>query len=102
MDWIRYGPAVGISIYGNERSDSIKGMEFLNYLSFSNRAPSLWRQFINFVLWLYSPILDLGRFRKNFHFVSVTRSRTVSRTPWTSVQFVARPLLTAPGYCDDG
>jgi hypothetical protein len=31
---------------------------------------------------------------------SVTRSRTVSRTPWTGDQLVARPLLTAPGDCD--
>jgi hypothetical protein len=29
------------------------------------------------------------------------RSRTVSRTPWTSDQLVARTLLTAPGDYDD-
>jgi hypothetical protein len=35
--------------------------------------------------------------------VSVTRSRTVGRTPWTGDQLVATPLLTAPGdYDDDG
>jgi hypothetical protein len=26
---------------------------------------------------------------------------TVGRTPWTGDQLVARPLLTAPGDCDD-
>jgi hypothetical protein len=28
-------------------------------------------------LWLYSPILGLGRLRETFSFISVTRSRTV-------------------------
>jgi hypothetical protein len=37
-----------------------------------------------------------------FRFISVTRSRTVGRTPYTSDQLVARSLLTAPGDCDDG
>jgi hypothetical protein len=55
-----------------------------------------------FFLWLYSPILGLGRLRETFHFISVTNSRTFGRTPWTSDQLVARPLLTAPGDCDDG
>jgi hypothetical protein len=32
----------------------------------------------------------------------VTRSRTVSRTPWTGDQHVARPLLTAPDDSNDG
>jgi hypothetical protein len=32
----------------------------------------------------------------------VTRSRTVGRTPWTGDELVARPLLTAPGDCEDG
>jgi hypothetical protein len=36
------------------------------------------------------------------HFILVTRSRIVSWTPWTSDQLIARPLLTAPGDCDDG
>jgi hypothetical protein len=53
-------------------------------------------------LWLYSPILGLGRLHEIFHFISVTRSRTVGRTPWTGDQLVARPLLTAPGDCEDG
>jgi hypothetical protein len=53
-------------------------------------------------MWLYSQILGLGRFHETFLFISVSRSRTVGRTPWTGDQLVARPLLTAPGYCDDG
>jgi hypothetical protein len=48
-----------------------------------------------FPLWLYSLILGLGRLHETCRFISVTRSRTVSRTPWTSEQLVARPLLTA-------
>jgi hypothetical protein len=44
-----------------------------------------------FFLWLYSPILGLGRLHKTFRFISVTRSRTVSSTPGTG----------APGDCDD-
>jgi hypothetical protein len=38
---------------------------------------------------------------KFFRFISVTRSRTVGRTPWTGDQLVAMPLLTVPGDCDD-
>jgi hypothetical protein len=57
---------------------------------------------IFFFLWLYSPILALGRLQgETFRFISVTRSRAVGRTPWTGDQLVARPLLTAPGDCDD-
>jgi hypothetical protein len=52
-------------------------------------------------LWLYSPILGLGRLHETFRFISVTRSSTVGRTPWKGDQLVARPLLTAPGDCDD-
>jgi hypothetical protein len=52
-----------------------------------------------FFLWLYSPILGLGRLHETFRFISVTKSRTVGRTPWTGDQLVARPLLTAPGDC---
>jgi hypothetical protein len=55
----------------------------------------------SFFLWLYSPILCLGRFHETFLFISVTRSRTVSSTSWTVDQLVARTLLTAPGDCDD-
>jgi hypothetical protein len=54
-----------------------------------------------FFLWLYSPILGFGRLHETFRFISVTRSRTVGRTPRTGDQLVARPLLTAPGECDD-
>jgi hypothetical protein len=57
---------------------------------------------IFFFLWLYSPILGLGRLHETFRFISVTRSGTVSRTPWMGDQLVARPLITAPGDCDDG
>jgi hypothetical protein len=57
---------------------------------------------IFFSLWLYSPILGLGRLHETFLFISVTRPRTVGRAPWTGDQLVARPLLTAPGDCDDG
>jgi hypothetical protein len=53
---------------------------------------------IFFFLWLYSPILGLGCLHETFRFISVTRSRTVGRTPWTGDQLVARPLLTAPGW----
>jgi hypothetical protein len=53
-------------------------------------------------LWLYSSILGLGRHHETFHFISITRSRIVSSTPWTGDQLVARTLLTAPGYSDDG
>jgi hypothetical protein len=52
-------------------------------------------------LWLYSSILGLGRLHETFRFISVTRTRTVGRTPWTGDQLVAGPLLTAPGDCDD-
>jgi hypothetical protein len=34
-------------------------------------------------------------------FISFTRSRTVSSTPWTGDQLVARTLLSVPGDCDD-
>jgi hypothetical protein len=54
-----------------------------------------------FFLWLYSPILGHGRLHETFRFISVTRSRRVSRTPWTGDQLVARHLLTGPGDCDD-
>jgi hypothetical protein len=52
-------------------------------------------------MWLYSPIFGLGRLHETFRF---TRSRTISRPPWTGDQLVARPLLPATGDCvdDDG
>jgi hypothetical protein len=55
-----------------------------------------------FSLWLYSPILGLGRLHETFRFISVTRSRTFGRTPLTGDEPIARPLLTVPGDCDDG
>jgi hypothetical protein len=45
--------------------------------------------FFFFFLWLYSTILGLGCLHETFRFISVTRSRTIGRTPWT-------------GDCDDG
>jgi hypothetical protein len=53
-----------------------------------------------FSLWLYSPILGLGRLHKTFRFISFTRR--VGRTPWTGDQLVARPLLPASGDREDG
>jgi hypothetical protein len=49
-------------------------------------------------LWLYSPILGLGRLHETFHFISVTRSRTVSRAPWMGDQLVTRPLRVCPRW----
>jgi hypothetical protein len=46
--------------------------------------------------------LGLGRLHEIFRFISVTISRTVGRPPWTGDQLVAKPLLIAPGDCDDG
>jgi hypothetical protein len=47
-------------------------------------------------MWLYSPILGLGRLHEILRFISVTRSRTVSSTPRTGDQLVARPLRVCP------
>jgi hypothetical protein len=38
------------------------------------------------------PNSSLDRLHKTFRFISVSRSRTVGRTPWTGDQLVARPL----------
>jgi hypothetical protein len=38
------------------------------------------------------PSSGLGRLHETFRFTSVTRSRTVGRTPWTDDQLLARPL----------
>jgi hypothetical protein len=46
--------------------------------------------------------LGLSHLHETFRYISVTRSRTVGSTPWTGNKLVARPLLTAPGDCDDG
>jgi hypothetical protein len=65
---------------------------------------SSWRGYVKrkyfFPLWLYRPIWGLRRLHKTFRFISVTRSRTAGRTPWTGDQLVARTLLTVPGDCD--
>jgi hypothetical protein len=74
------------------------GLFFINYYCHKSRIIGLQ---CLFPLWLYSPILGLGRLHETFRFISVTRSRTVGRTPWTGDQLVARPLLTAPGDFDD-
>jgi hypothetical protein len=58
------------------------------------------RNCIFFPLWLYSPILGLDCLHEMFCFISVTRSRTVGRTPSTGDQLVARLLLTARSDCD--
>jgi hypothetical protein len=52
-------------------------------------------------LWVYSPILGLGRLHETFRFISVTRSKTVGWNHSTGDQLVARLLLNAPGDCDD-
>jgi hypothetical protein len=89
------GPKSGLQVVTMRKIVSMQGIE-----------PRLSRPLspciIFFFLWLYSPILGLGRLHQTFRFISVTRSRTVGWTPWTSDQLVARPLLTAPGDCDDG
>jgi hypothetical protein len=64
--------------------------------------PSLLYFNVFFPLWLYSPIFGLGRLHETFRFISVSRSRTVGRTPRMGDQLVARPVLTAPGDCDGG
>jgi hypothetical protein len=38
------------------------------------------------------PNSGLGRLHETFRFTSVTRSKSVSWTPWTTDQLVARPL----------
>jgi hypothetical protein len=43
---------------------------------------------ISIYLWLYSPLLDLGRFFSSLFFY------TVGRTPWTGDEPVTRPLPT--------
>jgi hypothetical protein len=49
------------------------------------------------IIIIFSPLAlqhnsGLGRLHETFRFTSVIRSRTVSRTPWTRDQLVARPL----------
>jgi hypothetical protein len=80
------------------RSDNLRSMSG-TYISLS--IVHLISSALIFFLWRYSPILGLARLHETFRFISVTRSRRVGRTPWTGDQLVARPLLTAPGDCDD-
>jgi hypothetical protein len=68
-----------------------------NYFQIGFSNMNILKYKVHFFLWLYSPILGLGRLHETFRFISVTRSRTVSRTPWTGDQLVARPLLPALG-----
>jgi hypothetical protein len=84
---------------------TIRGTELPNDLP--GNLAVLWRHIhmnicIIYSLQLYCSILGLGRLHKTFRFISVTRTRTVSSTPWAGDQLVARPLLTVPGDCDDG
>jgi hypothetical protein len=44
------------------------------------------KKYLSIYLWLYNPVLDLGRF------FSFSILDTVGRTPWTGDQPVARPL----------
>jgi hypothetical protein len=53
-------------------------------------------------LWLYSPILGLGRLHETFHFISVTRCRTVGRTPWTGDSSLQGLCVSTPRDCEDG
>jgi hypothetical protein len=65
---------------------------FFIYCLFSSTVLSHLRQiYIIFPLAL-QPNSGLGRLHETFRFTSVTRSRTVCRTPWTGDQLVARPL----------
>jgi hypothetical protein len=64
-------------------------------LTFNKETAPIAHETVYFFLWLYSPILGLGRLHETFRFISVSRSRTVGRTPWTGDQVVAKPLLTA-------
>jgi hypothetical protein len=73
-----YGKVLSrVSIDGNLHQNRISGRK-INYF-----FPHLALQ----------PNSDLGRLHETFRFTSVTRSRTVGRTPWTGNQLVARPLL---------
>jgi hypothetical protein len=67
----------------------------------ASQSPESNPRALGFFLLLYSLILGLGRLHETFRSISVTRSRTVGRTPWTGDQLIARPLLPAPGECDD-
>jgi hypothetical protein len=80
----------------------LEGLGKLKTPPISGLEPATFRPVAFFSLWLYSPILGLGRLHETFRFISVSRSRTISRSPWTGDQLVARPLLTVPSDCDDG
>jgi hypothetical protein len=94
------GPRVGLDDAEKRKFFTPTGLE-LRPLGHPARSQSLYRLRYFFFLWLDSPILGLGRLHETFRFISVTRSRTVGRTPWTGDRLFARPLLTAPGDCDD-
>jgi hypothetical protein len=53
-----------------------------------------------FVCGSTAQFLGLGHLHETLRSISVTRSRTVSRSPRTGDQLVARTLLTVPGDCD--
>jgi hypothetical protein len=49
-------------------------------------------QLIIIIFLTLQPNSGLDRLNETFRFTSVTRSRTVGRTPWTGDQLLARPL----------
>jgi hypothetical protein len=62
-------------------------------LSGTEREDELLLKFKIFLSFLaLQPNSDLGHLHGTFRFTSVTRSRSVGRTPWTGDQLVARPL----------
>jgi hypothetical protein len=71
-------------------------MSFVQRIRTGPRLFMILRDFI--FLWLYKPILGLGRLHETFRFISVTRSRTVGGTPWAGDQLVARPPANCPGW----
>jgi hypothetical protein len=84
--------------FRNNKMEYLK--DKIDELATNSKNKNIWELY--FFLWLCSPILGLGRLHETFHFISVTRSRTVGSTPWTGDQLVASSLLTAPGDCDNG
>jgi hypothetical protein len=63
-----------------------------NYKFLIHRNLSPWKNRLGLPFpsrWLYSPVT---RPHETFRFTSVTRSRTVCRTPWMGDQLFARPL----------
>jgi hypothetical protein len=99
--WVRFEPTIAASerektVHALGRPATVIGYYYPTVIPLAHLL-------FFFFLWLYSPTLGLGRLHETFRFISVTRSRTVSRSPCTDDQLVARPLITTPGDCgDDG